>query len=262
MSRRTNRPFTAELQRMRTQGASLPDFVPSAPAAGADNEVMAAIQDLRSDLKTLKQVVLKEQAPEISHISEEEKNRLEEELRSWRARIDEQRGETERLQHELTEMVNAIDQTKKEIAALIPPSSGQDRIATVTNELDAVVEATEKATETILDATEKVDTLAHTLKAHTEDSYTRQMADDIAEVAVRIFESCNFQDLTGQRITKIVNTLKFIEDRVAAMMEIWGRESLVGLTSEGDLDEDAALLHGPTEDDTRIDQSEIDKLFG
>ena len=39
---------------------------------------------------------------------------------------------------------------------------------------------------------------------------------------IKIFEACNFQDLTGQRITKVVGTLKFIETHIVRMMEIWG----------------------------------------
>lgn len=41
------------------------------------------------------------------------------------------------------------------------------------------------------------------------------------EMIVRIFEACNFQDLTGQRITKVVRALSFIEERVDAMMGVW-----------------------------------------
>jgi len=39
---------------------------------------------------------------------------------------------------------------------------------------------------------------------------------------VQVFESCNFQDLTGQRISKVVATLKFIETHIIKMMDIWG----------------------------------------
>ena len=42
------------------------------------------------------------------------------------------------------------------------------------------------------------------------------------ERVIKIFEACNFQDLTGQRITKVVATLKFIETHIVRMMEIWG----------------------------------------
>ena len=45
---------------------------------------------------------------------------------------------------------------------------------------------------------------------------------DIQDKVIQIFEACNFQDLTGQRITKVVSTLRFVEDRIMQMMDIWG----------------------------------------
>ena len=39
---------------------------------------------------------------------------------------------------------------------------------------------------------------------------------------VSIFEACNFQDLTGQRIKKVMTTMKFIENHITVMMDIWG----------------------------------------
>ena len=39
---------------------------------------------------------------------------------------------------------------------------------------------------------------------------------------ISIFEACNFQDLTGQRINKVMTTMKFIEHHINTMMDIWG----------------------------------------
>ena len=46
--------------------------------------------------------------------------------------------------------------------------------------------------------------------------------EEIQERVISIFEACNFQDLTGQRISKVMGTMKFIEQHINAMMEIWG----------------------------------------
>jgi chemotaxis protein CheZ len=37
-----------------------------------------------------------------------------------------------------------------------------------------------------------------------------------------IYEACNFQDLTGQRISRVCDTLSFVEERVNRMVEVWG----------------------------------------
>jgi len=78
-----------------------------------------------------------------------------------------------------------------------------------------------------------------------------------------IFEHSNFQDITGQRITKVVNTLKFVEERVDKMIDIWGREAFMELIDDdgGAVDEDGRLLNGPQQEGAGISQDEIDKLF-
>ncbi len=122
----------------------------------------------------------------------------------------------------LDAIYEAIAQTKKEIAPLHHTTGSKgEEMTRVTNELDAVVDGTEGATETILAAAEFIDETANTLSARVgkEDS---ELANDIQDKVVQIFEACNFQDLTGQRITKVVGTLRFVEDRIMQMMDIWG----------------------------------------
>ena len=262
------RPFTAELQRMQSASGN-PPAPASAPADG-DNagggEVMSAIRELREDLRVLKNVVLREQRNNGGEgapgMSQEERERLETELAEWRSRIETQKREADQLRSELKEMMDHIEQTKKEIVALRPSDQSQDRISTVTHELDAIVNATESATETILDSAERIDTMAQTIKAQEGDEFLAHQAEEISEQVVAIFEASNFQDLTGQRITKVVSTLKFIEDRVTNMMEIWGSDAFEGV--EADIQEktgDEAMLQGPSDDATSIGQGEIDKLF-
>ena len=119
-------------------------------------------------------------------------------------------------------LLDQVERTKKEIATLITQNTKDDRLATAARELQAVVRATEGATFSIIDIAERVDELLHDLKSHTGDSTITATADEIGETTTGLYEACNFQDLTGQRITKVVNAFCFIEQRVDRMMEIWG----------------------------------------
>ena len=76
-------------------------------------------------------------------------------------------------------------------------------------------------------------------------------------------EAYNFQDITDQRITKVVNTLKFVEERIAAMIEIWGEDDIaeVDPSVTPDSEDDSVPLNGPALGDEGIDQNDIDKLF-
>ena len=82
-----------------------------------------------------------------------------------------------------------------------------------------------------------------------------------------IMEACSFQDITGQRITKIVRSMKFVEERVDKMVQLWGRAEIENLASSLDLsseedERDKRLnLSGPQMPDEAISQDDIDALF-
>jgi len=171
----------------------------------------------------------------------------------------------QQLKVELDAMYHAITQTKQEIASLHSTSFGGDQMSKVTDELDEVVMGTESATERILSAVETIDETANNLIARL-DGQSQDMAADIQEKVVSIYEACNFQDITGQRITKVVAALRYVEERVSRMMDIWG-----GIDSFKDMavepakerSSDAALLNGPSlpSDDDVASQEDIDALF-
>ncbi|PTW62342.1 chemotaxis protein CheZ [Breoghania corrubedonensis] len=170
-----------------------------------------------------------------------------------------------KLKHELDEMYEAINRTKHEIATLHHSGFEGEEMKRVTNELDAVVLGTEGATEQILSAAEFIDETASTLARHlTGDDETH--AQEIQERVLAIFEACNFQDLTGQRITKVVRTLSFIEERIIRMMEIWGGVDTfknIEVEEREVREGDATLLNGPALDiDNDVaSQDDIDALF-
>lgn len=166
---------------------------------------------------------------------------------------------------EITRLVKEIGKTKAELASLRHPMAEEDddRIITATNELDAIVEATEKATEEILRSSEEINEILEKLRADGELDEEHRTAFDMIEArTIAILEACNFQDITGQRITKVVNTMKFIEDRVKAMIDIWGVEAFAHLPVPEleHVDEDAALLEGP-QLENGLTQADIDAMF-
>jgi chemotaxis protein CheZ len=172
--------------------------------------------------------------------------------------------EAERLKADLQELRDAIDRTKQEIASLRRADKDADKIATASEALRAVVGDTEGATDTIINAAESVEELSGRLCAQLTGDEAIGMVDEIGEHVTNIFEACNFQDITGQRITKVVNTMEFIDNRIARMMDIWGgHEAFAGVTVEEDeTPPEGEVLHGPAmEGDASISQAEIDALF-
>lgn len=243
------RSFRAEsLMRLNAEASLDPAFTEER----RHQEVMSEIASLRSMI--------------VSGSGEKPKLDTQELSEQFLAEFRKELSEAAKLKVELDAIYEAIAQTKKEIATLhqTTGSEGED-MTRVTNELDAVVTGTEGATETILSAAEFIDETANTLAARL-DADDAGLANDIQDKVVQIFEACNFQDLTGQRITKVVGTLRFVEDRIIQMMDIWGGiESFKDIeVEERDVKEgDATLLNGPAleTDDGLATQDDIDALF-
>jgi chemotaxis protein CheZ len=164
-----------------------------------------------------------------------------------------------KIYQELEALSRYIQSAKAELAEIRADRIGQEYILSATDELDAVVNATEEATGQILDAAETIQMIAEGL-----DDPAR---DRIVELVTGIFEASNFQDITGQRITKVVTTLKHIEVKIDAMLNALGRE-VERVRSQADAAEtkaaaenDKDLLNGPQLPGSANDQAEIDRLL-
>jgi len=162
---------------------------------------------------------------------------------------------------EMKELQKIIDDARAEIGRNNPGDINDKHIPTATDELDAIVEATATATGEIMDACETIMEKAGEAGGEHGDAIT-------AEV-MKIFEACSFQDITGQRITKTVKTLKEIEDKVQRLVGVMSAGLPSGAAdSESAADEgddtrtgDEALLNGPQMAGDAITQEEIDKML-
>ncbi|CAO4166098.1 protein phosphatase CheZ [Methylorubrum populi] len=177
-------------------------------------------------------------------------------------------GEAFAMRHELEVMKEAITRTKREIASLHRSENHGKGMRRVAGELDAVVESTEQATSTILSALEQVETNANMMRGMRLTRAAQQHLDAILDNVVNAYEACNFQDLTGQRISKIVGVLKFVEEHLDRVIEAWSgldsfREMLDVDAVAVSEDDESSLLNGPKlqDDPGHVDQSDIDALF-
>ena len=189
---------------------------------------------------------------------------LEEFRASWRQHMQslEAAKHVEVLRRELLEMAGSIEQARREVAALRPPDGASDKILSATNELDAIVLSTERASIEILNAAERLMDLSGKLKA---DGANAILCTEIESEVTSIFTACSFQDLTGQRTSKVVNALRYIEQRINAVIGIWGDEAFAGAAVErhepADSRPDAHLLNGPQLPGQGVSQADVDSLF-
>lgn len=175
-------------------------------------------------------------------------------------------GADPRMMEELEELSSFIESTKAEIAAIRPEEIPDEHIPEATDELDAVIEATEVATNSIMEAAEMIETVA--------EGVSDEQADILSQAITQIYEACSFQDITGQRIHKVVGALKEIEQKVETVVEKFGpdpetREELKRKRQaekdaiegpDGEINEED-LLQGPQMTEVANSQDEIDALL-
>lgn len=160
---------------------------------------------------------------------------------------------------EVEQIGRTIAAAKREIAALRVEDIKIAFIPSATDELDAIVEATAKATHEILDSCETLEAALAALEGSDADA---------AQGAVtRIYEACSFQDITGQRITKVVRTLKSIEERIERIVSTFSEglptqaTDAVPMEAPPSPKSEASLLNGPQLPGNGVDQAEIDRLL-
>ncbi|MBT3992136.1 MAG: hypothetical protein HON14_03090 [Rhodospirillaceae bacterium] len=166
------------------------------------------------------------------------------------------------LKKELAGLFQYMQRVREEIAAIHYPADDENRFEKMSDQLDAIVETTKSATDQIMQTVEQSEDLLQELRDSLTDEDALAKIDKISASNSGLFEACSFQDLTGQRISKVVKSLTYVEDRVESLIEAWGKSELekIAVASE-DKSEDEKLLNGPQRQDEAISQSEIDALF-
>lgn len=157
---------------------------------------------------------------------------------------------------ELTMIAREISRMKTEITALRANDMKTSRIPEAGRELDAIVEATETATNSIMEAAEEI------MCADPSDAAAYQEL--VSGKMIEIFEACTFQDITGQRISKVVSTLNYIDERVSAFVDKLRIPEGMEMPAEETAEERRArelILHGPQHEGEGVSQNDIDALL-
>lgn len=174
----------------------------------------------------------------------------------------ETREELELLQSEIINLFNYIQRVRKEVAAITRADEGTGRFDNMSDQLDAIVQATEEATNTIMEVVEQNSDTIGEIRGKIEDPAIKALLDRLEDNSSRIFEACTFQDITGQRVTKIARSVTYVESRVNSLIQIFGKDHLDNVEIDDvEKTEDEKLLQGPQLTGAGISQDEIDKLF-
>jgi chemotaxis protein CheZ len=161
------------------------------------------------------------------------------------------------LHEEFCAITSEITSLRREIYELRPDQIQFDRIPEAGRELDVVIEATEEATHVIMEAAETI------MAADSSDPVAYKTFVD--EKMMSIFEACTFQDLTGQRLRKVVKTLSWIEKRISSLAEKLTSPSDTPPEAQAETEEERRdreqILNGPQMKGQGVSQDLVDDFF-
>jgi len=168
---------------------------------------------------------------------------------------------TDRFMHqEIARLAKYIGDAKQEIFSIATNNNNEPAIIDASAHLDEVIKHTEEATNNIMDAVDAIQNAAAGVGGEKEQQ--------IVDAAMRIYEACNFQDVTGQRIRKVIKLLDNIEERIEKLNELFGNEDEVAAansnTKNGEISvqtDQKDLMNGPQLSGQASSQADIDALF-
>lgn len=160
-------------------------------------------------------------------------------------------------EQELRKIADYIVALRREIAVLQANEMHMQKIPDAGQELAAVVTSTEGATHDIMAIAENV------LAADASDPIAYK--EFVDNEMLGLFETCAFQDLTGQRIARVVKTLEHIEARVSRFASYTGVEDEAGPANAAEavdaMRRKDLMLNGPVGEDQANLQPAIDQLL-
>lgn len=160
------------------------------------------------------------------------------------------------LRLDIVDMAQTIEQIKTEIA-----NTGDDGVtmSDAQLELNVVLDETEAATSTILTSAEKIQEIVWEIKETDKDT---PEFDKIDELVTEVYMACSFQDLTGQRLRKVVQLMSVIEQRLNNMVSLWDDEELHRYKkTDVSTNQEDHLKNGPALPADAQEQNDIDAVL-
>lgn len=158
------------------------------------------------------------------------------------------------LPKELYELITDICKTFQEIQVEAAGIAHQANVPDSSMHLQDVLQSTEQATHTILDSATAIQGLSGGGKASEEEKK------QIGDLVTKIYEACNFQDISGQRIKKVLKSLDTLEARLKKLAEVAQQYTDASVPS-ATKPVAAPLMNGPQLSDKAPCQADVDKLF-
>lgn len=150
------------------------------------------------------------------------------------------------LYAQIEEICRQFKQIRNEASGIVENSAMPD----ATLHLNDVLQATEEAATAILDAAIAIGAIVD------GPTISKNLKDQINEQLSRIFEAASFQDISGQRIKKVLQHLNELEGQLSRLSE-----NARGSEAQAPKAPVDPLLNGPALSSQAPSQADIDHLF-
>lgn len=142
------------------------------------------------------------------------------------------------------------------VATLRHPKAEVDVLTRASMQIDAVTMGLEVASQAILDAAERIGDLIDDARQGDETAVER-----IADCIIDIYENCEFQDISGQRLTNVAAAISRVSMGVDDLINLVGEDAVSSLPIPEAPEGEDALLNGPQLTGEGAAQSDIDQMF-
>lgn len=169
-----------------------------------------------------------------------------------------------KLNQEIVVLFGCFQRIKRELASIKHPSDENDLLGSVADQLAAISDETSSATNEIMEATESIQEVNDRLLEEIKFKGAAPNFEEINTNINRILEACTFHDITGQRLTKIVDAINILEGALNAIATIIGKDALREIAVERKTmhrNDDGIELAGPQIGGSELSQEDIDSLF-
>lgn len=167
------------------------------------------------------------------------------------------------LKSELLCLRQMTQRIEHEISAVQQSDNETDRFQNASEQLSAITEITQKAADAIMESAEQSDANISALHSIVSDNLeAEEILNQMTANTQRMYEACTFQDITGQRVSIIKDSLGYIEERMHSIAQLLdgGSPDSPKLDVPGKTEDDK-LLNGPQLEGEGLKQSDVDALF-
>lgn len=168
------------------------------------------------------------------------------------------------LETEVIKLFGLVQKLRSDLATVHVPNGETPVLESAADQIKAITEESEAATNTVMDATEEISNIATKLQREIKFAGASPIFQDILDNSQKVLEACQTHDIIEQRLSRVIRTINLVEGTLNSMVVTVGKGAVTDMETaisgihvrDGDLE-----LSGPPTNGSGLSQPEIDTIF-